>query len=65
MRITYYSCEPSKAQEKTIDCLNGIVVSPTLHDKSVVASMTSFQQQTIKVEIDEYGLIKHVWLEES
>ena len=63
MRITYYSCEPSKAQEKAIECLNGITVRPTLHDKSVVVSMTSFQQQTVKMEIDEHGIIKHIWLE--
>lgn len=65
MRITYYSCEPSKAQEATINSLNGIVVRPALVNPNVVATISTPLGQSVNITLDEMGIIKQVELKEE
>lgn len=65
MRVTYYSCEPSKAQEATINSLNVIVVRQVLLTPNIVATISTPLGQSVKITIDELGIIKHVELTEE
>lgn len=65
MRITIYNTELSKAQEKDIEALNGIVVRPALINPNILVTMATFQGQLIKMNIDVNGVIEKVWLENS
>ena len=62
MRITYESCEPSKAQATVIESLSEVVVRPVLTTADVVATLTSVSCQEIKITIGQNGIIKHVEL---
>lgn len=65
MRITVYEAALSPAQDRCINDLNGIVVRPALIAPSVVATLTNFHNQEIKIVINEYGIVQRVWLQEE
>jgi len=65
VRITIYAAELSPAQDRCINDLNGIVVRPALIAPSVIATLTNFHNQEIKIVINEYGVVQRAWLQEE
>ena len=64
MKITTY-IELTPAQEHTLEDFQNITVRTVLSKPEVVATFETFQDQQVKITIDESGVINHVELVEG